>query len=382
MKYLSVCSGIEAATCAWKSLGWEAVGFSEIEPFPCELLKHHYPKVKNFGDMTKYKDWNVEHFDLLVGGTPCQAFSIAGLRKGLSDPRGNLTLVFLGMIDHFKPNYVVWENVPGVLSDKTGAFDALLSGLNELGYVFDTDILDARHFGVPQRRRRVFVVAVKAEYINSFESGKDERYTNGELFSTEELLQSGYSDLWKARDKINSKFSVASIEGGGNAEVQTFNGSVQGHFTSLGNEEKASSESVKGGIDLSKSVCIEPKLYKTHPNDSRISECKDGLADTVSARYGTGGGNTPLVEQTKNEDIDVLDDQGGNADFMHVYKNVTGTLRSKSHVPMIVQKTEAFAATDYSGFTTSQKGLATLKAKGGVLCGGSENLVLQVANND
>lgn len=149
------------------------------------------------------------------------------------------------------------------------------------------------------------------------------------------------------------------------------------HFTSLGNEEKASSESVKGGIDLSKSVCIEPKLYKTHPNDSRISECKDGLADTVSARYGTGGGNTPLVEQTKNEDIDVLDDQGGNADFMHVYKNVTGTLRSKSHVPMIVQKTETFAATDYSGFTTSQKGLATLKAKGGVLGGGSENLVLQ-----
>ena len=94
MKYLSVCSGIEAASVAWQPLGWEAVGFSEIEKFPSQVLAHHYPDVTNFGDMTKYKEWNLDTVNLLVGGTPCQSFSVAGLRKGLEDPRGNLALTY------------------------------------------------------------------------------------------------------------------------------------------------------------------------------------------------------------------------------------------------------------------------------------------------
>lgn len=160
MKYLSVCSGIEAASVAWHDIpGWEPVAFSEIEKFPSRVLAHHFPNVPNLGDMTKFKEWKLnEPIDLLVGGTPCQAFSVAGLRKGLADPRGNLTLTFLAMVDHFRPKWVVWENVPGVMSDKTGAFGAFLGGLGELGYGWAYRVLDAQYFGVAQRRRRVFVV--------------------------------------------------------------------------------------------------------------------------------------------------------------------------------------------------------------------------------
>ena len=159
MNYLSVCSGIEAASVAWHPLGWRPVAFSEIEKFPSAVLAHHWPDVPNLGDMTKFNEWNIKPIDLLVGGTPCQSFSVAGLRKGLEDPRGNLALTFLAMADRFRPSWVVWENVPGVLSDRTNAFGQFLTGLGELGYEYAYRVLDAQYYGVPQRRRRVFVVA-------------------------------------------------------------------------------------------------------------------------------------------------------------------------------------------------------------------------------
>ena len=158
MKYGSICSGIEAASVAWHSLGWKCQFVSEIEPFPCSLLNHHYPTVPNYGDMTKHHEWPKHDLDVLVGGTPCQAFSVAGLRAGLADPRGNLTLTFLSIVEQYKPRWVVWENVPGVLSDKTGAFGAFLGGLGQLGYGFAYRVLDAQYFGLAQRRKRVFVV--------------------------------------------------------------------------------------------------------------------------------------------------------------------------------------------------------------------------------
>ena len=160
MRYGSVCSGIEAATVAWDSLGWTPVFFSEIEPFPCAVLKHHYPAVPNYGDMTKFAEWPNESIDVLVGGTPCQSFSVAGLRAGLADPRGNLMLTYLAIADRYRPEWLVWENVPGVLSSNGGRdFGTFLAGLGELGYGFAYRILDAQYFGVAQRRRRVFVVA-------------------------------------------------------------------------------------------------------------------------------------------------------------------------------------------------------------------------------
>ena len=159
MNYLSVCSGIEAATVAWHDLGWKPAAFSEIEKFPSEVLAHHYPGVPNLGDMKKYKEWNLDSIGLLVGGTPCQSFSVAGLRKGLDDPRGNLALTYVGILDKFKPKWCVWENVPGVLSSGGGRdFGSFLGALVELGYGFAYRVLDAQYFGVPQRRRRVFVV--------------------------------------------------------------------------------------------------------------------------------------------------------------------------------------------------------------------------------
>ena len=165
MRYGSVCSGVEAASLAWTDLGWQAQFLSEIDPFCCRLLKHHFPSVPNFGDLTKFKDWPDVEIDLLVGGTPCQAFSVAGLRQGLADPRGNLALVFLGVLDKYRPRWVVWENVPGVLSSSGGRdFGAFLGALGELGYGFCYRVLDAQHFGVPQRRRRVFVVGYLGDW--------------------------------------------------------------------------------------------------------------------------------------------------------------------------------------------------------------------------
>jgi DNA (cytosine-5)-methyltransferase 1 len=159
MRFLSVCSGIEAASAAWHPLGWRAHAFAEIEAFPSAVLAHHYPDVPNWGDMTKFQEWPDAAIDVLVGGTPCQSFSVAGLRKGMADPRGNLALVYLGIADRYRPRWVVWENVPGVLSSNGGRdFGAFLGGLAELGYGFAYRILDAQFFGLAQRRKRVFVV--------------------------------------------------------------------------------------------------------------------------------------------------------------------------------------------------------------------------------
>ncbi|UTY30504.1 DNA cytosine methyltransferase [Treponema putidum] len=159
MTYLSVCSGIEAATVAWAPLGFKPIGFAEIEPFPCELLKQKYPNVKNYGDITQYEKWNIGQFDILVGGTPCQSFSIAGKRGGTDDIRGQLMYSYLGIVEQCKPQWVIWENVPGVLSSNSGYdFASFLAGLEKCGYGWAYRVLDAQYFGVPQRRRRVFVV--------------------------------------------------------------------------------------------------------------------------------------------------------------------------------------------------------------------------------
>lgn len=199
MNYLSICSGIEAASVAWHPLSWQPVAFSEIEPFPAEVLNQRFPDVPNLGDMTKYKRWPAEllaEVDLVVGGTPCQAFSVAGKRNSLDDDRGNLSLVFIHLIDHIdeirrshgKPAVIiVWENVPGVLTTKDNAFGCVLSGLSgtdvtaverwkKAGRVHGERrrvawcVLDAQFFGVAQRRRRVFAVAVPNPSIGGLDT--------------------------------------------------------------------------------------------------------------------------------------------------------------------------------------------------------------------
>jgi DNA (cytosine-5)-methyltransferase 1 len=166
MRYFSVCSGIESASVALAALAWTPVAFAEIESFACAVLAHHYPEVPNLGDINEFRDWPAAAFDVLIGGTPCQSFSVAGLRTGLADPRGNLALVYLAIAERYRPRWLVWENVPGVLSQNDGRdFGAILAGLVELGYGFAYRVLDAQYVrvdgfcrAVPQRRRRVFVV--------------------------------------------------------------------------------------------------------------------------------------------------------------------------------------------------------------------------------
>jgi DNA-cytosine methyltransferase len=197
MKYGSVCSGIEAASVAWHDLGWEPQWFSEIEQFPSEVLKHRFPDVPNLGDMTQLTQnptFNERSIDLLVGGTPCQSFSVAGLRKGLADPRGNLMLTFLALADAKKPKWIVWENVPGVLSSNGGRdFGTFLGALGELGYGFAYRVLDAQHFGVAQRRRRVFVVGYLGDW----------RVAAAVLFERESL-QGNTKPSRKKREEVTS----------------------------------------------------------------------------------------------------------------------------------------------------------------------------------
>ena len=201
MRYLSVCSGIGSETVAWHPLGWQAAAFAEIEEQPSAVLAHHWPEIPNHGDFTTIEGQEYGPVDLLVGGTPCQSFSVAGLRKGLDDDRGNLALEFCRLAGRARPRWLVWENVPGVLSisthdapdpcsptidldgdggpdigeeipetdgyeaDEAHAFACFLAGLSELGYHLSYRVLDAQYcrlesypFAVPQRRKRVFVV--------------------------------------------------------------------------------------------------------------------------------------------------------------------------------------------------------------------------------
>ena len=159
MKYLSLCSGIEAASVAWGPLGWEPVAFSEIEKFPCKLLEYRFPQVPNIGDMTKI-DGRKYHgaVDLVVGGTPCQDFSIAGKRAGLNGERSGLAHHFIRLINEISPKFFIWENVPGCLTTNSGEdFRLLMDAFQNAGYFLDADILDAQFFGVPQRRSRIFI---------------------------------------------------------------------------------------------------------------------------------------------------------------------------------------------------------------------------------
>ena len=165
VRYATVCSGIEAPSVAWEPLGWEPQWFSEIDPFCCSLLSHYWPSVPNHGDMTKLHEQRLADIDVLCGGTPCQSFSVAGLRGGLADPRGNLALVYCRLVERIRPRWVIWENVCGALSIDGGrALGALIWTLEKLGYCVAWRVLDAQYFGLAQRRKRVFLVGSLGDF--------------------------------------------------------------------------------------------------------------------------------------------------------------------------------------------------------------------------
>ena len=375
MKYLSICSGIEAASVAWHPLGWTPIGFSEIEPFPSAVLAHHYPTITNYGDMTKYEQWNIKSgtVDLLVGGTPCQSFSVAGLRQGLKDPRGNLMLTFLAIAERIKPKWIVWENVPGVLSSNGGKdFGSFLGGLGELGYGFAYRVLDAqwvrtqRHpRAVPQRRRRVFVVACAGDHISPakvlFESESMLRYSakskatrqgiaedvagcirsggdggvpssRGEHLVFDESKPVYCGSDTNASDTVTSKWQKQSGGPAGSEcglfVLQPFDqqrigvygtgevGSAvvaRGHksatdvvilpFTKSKRAQSTTDNETwvegvvaptQNAFDVGDTRATTAILFENHPNDSRVTGPHD-VAPSCVSRYGTGGGNVPLV---------------------------------------------------------------------------------------
>lgn len=279
MRFLSVCSGIEAASVAWNPLGWSAVAFSEIEPFPCAVLAHHYPDVPNWGDMTKYKEWPDADVDLLCGGTPCQSFSVAGLRKGLDDPRGNLMLTFGAIAGRYRPRWLVWENVPGVLSSNGGRdFGAFLGMLGELGYGVAYRILDAQYFGVAQRRRRVFVVGYLGDW----------RRAAAVLFERHSL-SGDPAPSREARKDIAPTLSARTQGGGGlGTDFDCDGGLIAKTLLGGGNSNNPLDENLVSRTLLGKPNCSHDASQETYVAHSLRGEGFDASED------GTGRG-TPLV---------------------------------------------------------------------------------------
>jgi DNA (cytosine-5)-methyltransferase 1 len=390
MKYLSLCSGIEAATVAWHPLGWEAVAYSEIEKFPSQVLAQHYPSVPNLGDMTKFKEWSIESdVDLLVGGTPCQSFSVAGLRKGLDDPRGNLMLTYLAIADKYRPRWLVWENVPGVLSSNSGKdFGVFLGALGELGYGFAYRILDAQYFGVAQRRRRVFVVGYLGDWRPAAAVLFERHSLSGNPAPSREKRESVASSVregvanssWPAEISSTLDTTFGTKQGLEDQHVnagcpmfvpaqpialaentigrQPHNGGNGDGFTDGGPMYTLNATGVHG---------VAQPVYEMHGQDSRVRDLGD-TCTTVTSKWGTGGGNVPVTiepipfgvsekpdvghclrsgasKADKHESTTyvaqpmVLMDQGGSV--MNVNTDGTvGTLRRETHghEPVVIQR--------------------------------------------
>ena len=366
LKYLSVCSGIEAATVAWHPLGWEPVAFSEIEKFPSQVLAHHYPNTPNLGDMTKFKEWNFgTNVDLFVGGTPCQSFSVAGLRKGLDDPRGNLMLTYLAIADKFRPRWLVWENVPGVLSSNGGKdFGTFLGGLGELGYGFAYRVLDAQYFGVAQRRRRVFVVGYLGDWRPAAAVLFERHSLSGNIAprrkkreevagtitarfgisrnnheecvtpATKGFYESGFAQYQQANVGGTIKASGGVLGGGSETFLTQPAYGIPGNW--IGRKPENGGNATEPMHDIAPcltktdqhgvvqpipfketadcltaaygtkwngnasadngSLFVNQPVYEMHGQDSRVRELGD-VCTTVSATYGTGGGNVPVTLQ-------------------------------------------------------------------------------------
>ena len=292
MKYGSVCSGVEAATVAWHPLGWEPQWLSEIEKFPSAVLQHHYPNTPNLGDMTKFKEWNDDPIDLLVGGTPCQSFSVAGLRKGLDDPRGNLMLTYVAIAARYKPRWLVWENVPGVLSSNGGRdFGTFLTALGEIGYGFAYRICDAQYFGVAQRRRRVFVVGYLGDWRRAAAVLFERDSLSGHPAPSRETRQ-------EAAGYTSSSFGKYS-EGVGT--VRASGGDLGGGFETL--VAKNLTKSTRTSYSVRDDVTPKTAKEIVGTLSARDYKGAQAVVSTITAPYGMGGVDyetKPLVFGAQN----------------------------------------------------------------------------------
>lgn len=348
MKYISIFSGIEAATVAWQPLGWKPIAFSEIDPFPSTVLQHHYPNVPNLGDITKI-DWRpyVGTADIVVGGSPCQSFSVAGKREGLAGASG-LMFEYIRAVRDLRPRWFVWENVPGALSSEQGeAYRQLLSEMDALGYGLAWRVLDAQFFGVAQRRERVFLVgslgtmrcaevlferesmswdhqssrqkrqALTDEAQERFgEADHDSgRLTPGETQSRRVYPTSGVYPTLSTREKsgqnqesvftqfgddiagtLTARYdSSPCVDRGANVVVDDRQKVFLCQTAQTGNNGKlVKQDDVMNTLDRTNSTAVAALDF--NPTDARLRHAHDDVSQTLTARAGTGGNQVPLVQ--------------------------------------------------------------------------------------
>ena len=350
MRYISLFSGIEAATVGWHDLGWDPVVFADFDEFPSAVLNYHYPQIENVGDVMKH-EWKQYKgkCDLIVGGSPCQSFSVAGQRLGMDDPRGNLALKFLQIIRDVQPRWFIYENVPGLLSSGGGQdFATFLGEVAECGYGFAYRVLDAQNFGVPQRRRRVFVVG----HIDG-----DWRSAAAVLFESTSLF--GDSKQSKEAGQNTSLFARHSPKGTG--EETSDKGIV--HCADVGPAMTASgppySRTGQQTVEDEALVVQEPiafdwkNIRSTRPSEESTDPLtvEGGIAinqqapmhdpaPTLDASYGTGAGMRAGIER------------------------------------QVIGVRQGSAEGSFGTFEDSDIG-AVLKASGGVLGGGSETIITE-----
>ncbi|MCX8672981.1 DNA cytosine methyltransferase [Bifidobacterium sp. B4001] len=340
MRYLSIFSGIEAASVAWRPLGWDPVAFSEIEPFPSAVLAARYPRVPNLGDITKI-DWRVHSdcttADLVVGGSPCQSFSVAGRREGLEGASG-LMWEYVRAVQAIRPQWLVWENVPGALSSSGGEdFRCLLRALDGLGYGLAWRILDAQYFGVAQRRRRVFLV--------------------GSLGSTRacEVLFEPESLRWDHPTGRAKRQTLAKAAGDSARGPDADTGCLtpwdsqsrrvydqDGCWPTLDTRERSGGDGRAVVLDF-------------NPTAARLRYADEDVSQTLTARMGTGGNQVPLIQEVTA----FLPNAGGKAGSISYERELSPTLKTEHNPAVLCASNRGLRSSINAGYVFSPKNAAT-----------------------
>lgn len=277
MRYISLCSGVEAASLAWIPLGWEPVAYAEFDQFPSAVLAARFPGTQNLGDITQV-DWKEYHgaADLVVFGSPCQSYSVSGLRKGLADPRGQLMLECLAACRDIDPEWIVFENVPGLLSSHDGGdFQTFLNAVAILwprGSVA-WRILDSQWFGVAQRRRRVFAVINTRDWRRAPAVLLDEHCLLGNTPTREEAWQEVAARAGERPEPGGTEGQVTAFKWFAGAKARTMPAYDDGTTPTLTN-----SDSDQPAVSIAKDVLCMAS------GQANAEILRGGLAPTIAAR--------------------------------------------------------------------------------------------------